>query len=65
MTTGTAGLQRVVGYCLPLRDALGGRKHDGGITSGWWARKDLNLGPMDYESQPETAGFFLPIESTY
>ena len=26
----------------------------------WWARQDLNLGPMDYELLP-TSWFFQPI----
>jgi hypothetical protein len=25
------------------------------LEKGWWARKDLNLGPMDYESTALTA----------
>ena len=25
------------------------------VGSDWWARKDLNLGPMDYESTALTA----------
>src|SRR5271155_1394246 len=31
---------------------LGGKNPSGGF---WWARKDLNLGPMDYESTALTA----------
>jgi hypothetical protein len=30
-------------------------RRKGSLTSGWWARKDLNLGPMDYESTALTA----------
>ena len=29
-------------------------------TAGWWARKDLNLGPTDYESAALTAELRAP-----
>ncbi len=32
------------------------------VCMGWWARKDLNLGPTDYESDALTAELRAPAE---
>jgi hypothetical protein len=48
-------------YVLRRGLRIPGSPHGGMLSElepeigGWWARKDLNLGPMDYESTALTA----------
>jgi hypothetical protein len=37
----------------------------GGGADNWWARQDLNLGPMDYESTALTAELRALLHSIY
>ncbi len=35
------------------------------FKDSWWARKDLNLGPTDYESAALTAELRAPLQTSY